>query len=79
MLDYFKVSVSSMILCLNHRLMALQGLMTPYMSFLVQPFIGILDAFPTDTTIDTELWTCVIETLTASLNVDEGRMYYSTT
>lgn len=53
--------------------------MTPYMSFLVQPFIGILDAFPTDTTIDTELWTCVIETLTASLNVDEGRTYYSNT
>lgn len=49
--------------------------MVPYMSFLVQPFIGILESFPTDESVDADLWISVIETLTASFNIDEGCAY----
>ncbi|KAI0790983.1 hypothetical protein C8Q75DRAFT_805854 [Abortiporus biennis] len=47
-----------------------KGLMTPYMSFLLQPFINLLNEF--SQTEDVALWDAVIQTLTRSFVHDDG-------
>jgi U3 small nucleolar RNA-associated protein 10 len=48
--------------------------MASYMSFMLEPFIGILKAYSTSSADDDDLWFVVIECLTKSFNVDEGGM-----
>lgn len=45
--------------------------MTPYMSFLSQPFIDVLKS-PLKSAGDQELWLVIIQTLTKSLTQDQG-------
>jgi len=49
-----------------------KGLMSPYMSFLLRPFLDILDSQSTPEGDNQVLWACVIEVITKSLNVDDG-------
>ncbi|KAI0052438.1 hypothetical protein FA95DRAFT_1483564 [Auriscalpium vulgare] len=54
-----------------------KALMTPYFSFLMQPFIDLLNGFSADADSDDErLWICVLETLTQGMIVDEGGAYW---
>ena len=48
--------------------------MTPYMTFLLQPFINDLDAFrkTSDTASDRALWAEIISTLTKTFIHDDG-------
>ncbi|KAK0237018.1 armadillo-type protein [Armillaria nabsnona] len=48
-----------------------KGLMCPYMSFLIQPSIELLKGFTTSSH-DGALWSAVLETLTKSMNYDDG-------
>lgn len=59
--------MSILILIVYH----LQGLMCPYMSFLIQPSIELLKSFTTSNH-DGALWSAVLETLTKSMNYDDG-------
>ncbi|KII90106.1 hypothetical protein PLICRDRAFT_686024 [Plicaturopsis crispa FD-325 SS-3] len=52
-----------------------KALMTPYMSFLLQPFVDILQSFANSSEDDTRLWLCVIQTLTKTLEVDEAAFW----
>ncbi|KAG7447396.1 uncharacterized protein BT62DRAFT_967377 [Guyanagaster necrorhizus] len=47
-----------------------KGLMCPYMSFIIQPSIDLLKAFTLG--YDGALWLAVLETLTKSMNYDNG-------
>ncbi|KAK7688534.1 hypothetical protein QCA50_008072 [Cerrena zonata] len=51
-----------------------KGLMTPYMTFLLQPFIGILEAFHKETysADDNVLWIETIQTLSKTFVYDDG-------
>ena len=46
--------------------------MNPYMSLLLQPFVDSLKVFSKSGSDDEALWACTIETLTKSLNFDDG-------
>lgn len=46
--------------------------MTPYMSFLLQPFLDILKAFSSSSRGEHDLWSCVIETLSKSFSLDDA-------
>ncbi|KAK0216141.1 armadillo-type protein [Armillaria fumosa] len=48
-----------------------KGLMCPYMSFLIQPSIELLKSFTTSSHSGA-LWSAVLETLTKSMNYDDG-------
>lgn len=48
-----------------------KGLMCPYMSFLLQPAIEILNDFTTSSP-NSALWSAILETLTKSMNYDDG-------
>ncbi|KAK0447887.1 uncharacterized protein EV420DRAFT_1647628 [Desarmillaria tabescens] len=48
-----------------------KGLMCPYMSFLLQPYIDLLKSF-TSSSHNSALWSAVLETLTKSMNYDDG-------
>ncbi|KAG5644278.1 hypothetical protein DXG03_008763 [Asterophora parasitica] len=52
-----------------------KGLMTPYMSFLLTPFIESLNAFGAGTADDRGLWAGVIEAFTKSLTYDDGAFW----
>lgn len=52
----------------------LQGLMTPYMSFLLQPLVEMLNGFAKSLD-DTPTWLAVIQTLSKTLAQDERGMY----
>ncbi|PPQ90282.1 hypothetical protein CVT25_013107 [Psilocybe cyanescens] len=49
-----------------------KGLMVPYISFLLQPYSDILASFTASTSDDFSLWSSVIQTLTRTLNFDDG-------
>ncbi|KAM6493306.1 hypothetical protein JOM56_011440 [Amanita muscaria] len=49
-----------------------KGLMTHYMSFLMQPFIVDLEAFSKTTSQDKEYWACILDVTTKSLRLDDG-------
>ena len=78
LLDYFKVTHTIPAL-VNERLPAFlvtQSLMTPYLSFLLSPLVEQLrgsDDREEGSIGPTEL--CVVQTLTKSMNVDEGGPY----
>lgn len=72
LLDYFKVRFLHIHLSTGYSDTLFQGLMSSYMSFLLQPFIDILKEYSESDTDDKELWLCVVETLTKSLLSDEG-------
>lgn len=55
----------------------LQGLMTPYMSLLLQPFLAILQKFRDEESSDEALWRAVLSTLTKTFAHDEGGNVYS--
>lgn len=48
--------------------------MTPYMTFLLQPFIGILDAFRKESAApaDNALWIQTIQTIAKTFTHDDG-------
>ena len=46
--------------------------MTPYMSFLLQPFIDTLGQYTAASLEDELFWICVIETLSKSFACDDG-------
>ncbi|KAF8154101.1 hypothetical protein B0H34DRAFT_800000 [Crassisporium funariophilum] len=52
-----------------------KGLMVPYMSFLLQPYTDILKSFTTSETDDFALWSSVVQTLSRSLNLDDGAFW----
>ncbi|KAG5637085.1 hypothetical protein H0H81_005818 [Sphagnurus paluster] len=52
-----------------------KGLMTPYMSFLLTPFVETLESAETSHTANESLWTRVIETLAKSLTHDDGAFW----
>lgn len=52
-----------------------KGLMSTYMSFLLQPFTELLGAFTVSSARDKMLWLCIVEILTKSFNSDEGGEY----
>ncbi|KAI0063355.1 ARM repeat-containing protein [Artomyces pyxidatus] len=52
-----------------------KALMTPYLSFLLQPFIDLLRDSSSTTDNQAEVWLCVLETLTKSFTVDEGAFW----
>jgi hypothetical protein len=78
LLDYFKVT-HTIQAPVNKRLPAFlvtQSLMTPYLSFLLSPLVEQLrssDDREEGSIGPTEL--CVVQTLTKSMNVDEGGPY----
>jgi len=51
-----------------------KGLMTPYMSFLFQPFIEILDGYR-QSTAEPALWLAIIQTLTRTFIHDDGAFW----
>jgi hypothetical protein len=51
---------------------AVQGLMNPYMSFLVQPFVATLKDYSAGTLGDLVLWTGVLDIFSKSLISDDG-------
>ncbi|KAG6868785.1 hypothetical protein C0993_010712 [Termitomyces sp. T159_Od127] len=53
----------------------LSGLMNPYMSFLLAPFVELLGSYATEKFDNQVLWDGVIETLTKSLSYDEGAFW----
>jgi len=52
-----------------------KGLMAPYMSFVLLPFVEILKAFAGSSADDTNTWLNVIQTLTKSFSYDEGAFW----
>jgi len=52
-----------------------QGLMSTYMSFLLQPFTGLLQAFSASSAGDQKLWLCIIDILKKSFIFDEGAFW----
>ncbi|KJA17838.1 hypothetical protein HYPSUDRAFT_191636 [Hypholoma sublateritium FD-334 SS-4] len=52
-----------------------KGLMVPYMSFLLAPFCDILASFATSDLDDFGLWSTVVQTLTQTLNYDDGAFW----
>ncbi|KAJ6464259.1 hypothetical protein C8R47DRAFT_1180243 [Mycena vitilis] len=52
-----------------------KGLMNPYMSFLVQPFVATLKDYSTNTLSDPVLWTCVLDIFSKSLIADDGAFW----
>jgi len=46
--------------------------MSPYMSFLLQPFTELLGTFATSSANDKTLWLCILETLAKSFSSDDG-------
>ncbi|KAG6888638.1 hypothetical protein C0992_007990 [Termitomyces sp. T32_za158] len=51
------------------------GLMNPYMSFLLTPFVETLKSYTTDKSDNQALWDGIIETLTKSLSYDDGAFW----
>jgi U3 small nucleolar RNA-associated protein 10 len=49
-----------------------KALMTPYMSFMMQPFIDLLETFAKSEEPDPELWGSLIQVLGKSFEVDEA-------
>ncbi|TFK37695.1 hypothetical protein BDQ12DRAFT_685121 [Crucibulum laeve] len=49
-----------------------KGLMNPYMSILILPFVDVLKKFSNSAIDDLQLWSSVIETITRSLTFDDG-------
>ncbi|KAJ7630018.1 hypothetical protein DFH06DRAFT_704991 [Mycena polygramma] len=52
-----------------------KGLMNPYMSFLVQPFVATLKDYSTNALSDPVLWTCVLDIFSKSLIADDGAFW----
>ncbi|KAJ7178741.1 armadillo-type protein [Mycena crocata] len=52
-----------------------KGLMNPYMSFLVQPFVTTLKDYGTGTLVDPVLWTSMLDIFTKSLVSDDGAFW----
>jgi U3 small nucleolar RNA-associated protein 10 len=46
--------------------------MVPYMSFLLQPFSNLLTSFTSFNLHNFALWISVVQTLTRTLNFDDG-------
>lgn len=62
----------------EHRLILnniVQGLMNPYMSFLLQPFVDILKSFRDASSDDLALWTGVVQVLSKTFGFDSGSQY----
>ncbi|KAJ7740997.1 hypothetical protein B0H14DRAFT_3515417 [Mycena olivaceomarginata] len=52
-----------------------KGLMNPYMSFLVQPFVAALKDYNAGTLSDSVLWTGILDILSKSLTSDDGAFW----
>ncbi|KAJ7146113.1 hypothetical protein C8R44DRAFT_600928 [Mycena epipterygia] len=52
-----------------------KGLMNPYMSFLVQPFVATLKDYSAGKLVDPVLWTCILDIFTKSLISDDGAFW----
>ncbi|KAF7326662.1 U3 small nucleolar RNA-associated protein 10 [Mycena venus] len=52
-----------------------KGLMNPYMSFLVQPFVATLKDYNAGTLSDLVLWTCILDIFSKSLVSDDGAFW----
>ncbi|KAJ6630100.1 hypothetical protein B0H10DRAFT_1984968 [Mycena sp. CBHHK59/15] len=52
-----------------------KGLMNPYMSFLLPPFVSALKEYSAGTVEDTAFWTCIIDIFTKSLTFDDGAFW----
>ncbi|KAG6909155.1 hypothetical protein DXG01_001782 [Tephrocybe rancida] len=52
-----------------------KGLMNPYMSFLLAPFVETLRSYTMGASDDPSLWAGVVETLTKSLSCDDGAFW----
>lgn len=46
--------------------------MVPYMSFLLQPLSDSLESFKKSKTVEFNLWSTIIQTITRTLNFDDG-------
>ncbi|KAF7373573.1 U3 small nucleolar RNA-associated protein 10 [Mycena sanguinolenta] len=58
-----------------HSLGSLQGLMNPYLSFLVQPFVAALKDYNADTLSDPVLWAGILDIFSKSLASDDGAFW----
>ncbi|KAJ7222324.1 hypothetical protein GGX14DRAFT_663256 [Mycena pura] len=52
-----------------------KGLMNPYMTFLVQPFVTMLGEYNTDKLTDPTLWACTMAIFSKSLTSDDGAFW----
>ncbi|RDB23790.1 U3 small nucleolar RNA-associated protein 10 [Hypsizygus marmoreus] len=52
-----------------------KGLMNPYMSFLLEPFVESLKSFTAGSFHNQAYWNAVVETLTKSMNYDDGAFW----
>ncbi|KIY47627.1 hypothetical protein FISHEDRAFT_74431 [Fistulina hepatica ATCC 64428] len=52
-----------------------QGLMNPYMTYLLTPSVDALKAFATSTRDDRAYWACIVDVLTRSLTFDDGSFW----
>ncbi|KAJ6554556.1 armadillo-type protein [Mycena capillaripes] len=52
-----------------------KGLMNPYMSFLIQPFVATLKEYSAGTLSDPVLWTCILDIFSKSLISDDGAFW----